>query len=36
LGRVRRNPFDAVVEYDEFVEEVGGFLGRLEEVGFAM
>lgn len=36
LGRVRRNPFDAVVDYDEFVKEVGSFLGRLEEVGFFM
>ncbi|KAF8427723.1 XPG domain containing-domain-containing protein [Tirmania nivea] len=34
LGRVRRNPFDAVVEYDEFVAEVGAFLERLEDVGF--
>ncbi|KAF8446898.1 XPG domain containing-domain-containing protein [Terfezia claveryi] len=36
LGRVRRNPFEAVVEYDEFVEDVGAFLGRLEEVGFVI
>ena len=36
LGRVRRNPFDAVVEYDQFVGGIGRFLQKLEEVGFSM
>ncbi|KAI5795320.1 hypothetical protein DFH27DRAFT_612544 [Peziza echinospora] len=34
LGRVRRNPFDAVVEYEDFVREVIGFLEKLERCGF--
>lgn len=36
LGRVRRNPFDAVVEYDQFVSGIGRFLENLEDVGFSM
>lgn len=36
LGRVRRNPFDAVIEYDQFVGGIGQFLEKLEGVGFSM
>ncbi|KAF8473196.1 XPG domain containing-domain-containing protein [Kalaharituber pfeilii] len=32
-GRVRKNPFDAVVEYDDYVRSVSEFLERLEGCG---